>query len=80
MYTVNFFSDSIEVPTTSSTFLEDCSIEVECTVPIEIDTIPHNLTTMGPKVKDGAGYLYPERQGCGTFLETFLRTQIAHRR
>lgn len=64
MYTANFFSDSITV----STVLEDGSIEVERTVPIGIDTIPNDLTTAGPKVKDGAVFMYSENQGRGAFF------------
>jgi hypothetical protein len=64
MYTANFFSDSITV----STVLEDGSIEVERTVPIGIDTVPNDLTTTGPKVKDGAVYMYSENQGRGAYL------------
>jgi hypothetical protein len=64
MYTANFFSDSITV----STVLEDGYIAIERTVPIGIDTIPNDLTTTGPKVEDGANYLYSKNQGSGAFL------------
>lgn len=64
IYTANFLSDSLTV----AIVLEDGSIEVERTVPIGIETIPTNLASSGPKIKDGMVYLYSENGGRGTRL------------
>lgn len=64
VYTANFASDSLSV----ATVLADGSIEVERTVPIGIDTIPTNLASSGPKIKDGTVYLYSENGGRGIRL------------